>query len=95
MTPEEVVTALPQLRYSPVRGRRLGLAYIARSAGVAVRTLYRVIENGSISPAMTEQVAAALGNVTRGSEPQRSSAIHQAAFGPAPISKQVRPRKPL
>lgn len=93
MTATEVLIALQQLRYSPVRDRRLGLSFLASRAGVHSLSLYRAIQNGRISDQLAAKLAPVLQTLTGRHEPQRSATAHRVAFGP--FGKQVRPRKPL
>jgi hypothetical protein len=63
MTQDEVLRALRTIRYSPKRGRRVGLTFIARQAGYAPETLFRVALRGWCSRQMAERLSAALQNM--------------------------------
>jgi hypothetical protein len=64
MTQDEVLRALRIIRYSPKRGRRVGLTFIARQAGYAPETLFRVALRGWCSRQMAERLSAVLQNMT-------------------------------
>jgi hypothetical protein len=64
MTQDEVLRALRTIRYSPKRGRRVGLTFIARQAGYAPETLFRVALRGWCSRQMAERLSAILQNMT-------------------------------
>lgn len=81
MSPEQVVAALRQLRYSPVAGRRLGLAYIASRAGVTTETLYAAVNSGRISPETAAKVGPILQGIRTRSEPQRAMTVRSRYFG--------------
>jgi hypothetical protein len=59
MSPDEALRVLRTLRYSPKRGRRLGMAWVASKTGYARHSLYRAIMRGWVSRPMAER----LGNV--------------------------------
>jgi hypothetical protein len=56
MTRDEVVRALRTIRYSPRRGRRVGLTFVARQADYAPETLFRVALRGWCSTQMAQRL---------------------------------------
>jgi hypothetical protein len=64
MTQDEVLRALRTVRYSPKRGRRVGLTFIGRQSGYSPKALYRAVVRGWVSERMAEHLSAVLQNVT-------------------------------
>jgi hypothetical protein len=56
MTPDEAVRALRLIRYSPKRGRRLGIAWLARQSGYSREALYAVIRREWCSRTMAQRL---------------------------------------
>jgi hypothetical protein len=58
ISPQDVLRELRRIRFSPRRGRRLGLTFVASMAGYAPRSLYRVILRGWVSRPMADRLSA-------------------------------------
>jgi hypothetical protein len=57
MSSQDVVRELRRIRYSPRKGRRLGLTWVAFQTGYARHSLYRAIIRGWVSRPMAERLA--------------------------------------
>jgi hypothetical protein len=64
MSPQDVLRELRRIRFSPRKGRRLGLSWIARQAGYQRESLYRAIRRGWVSNLMVIRLAVVLQNVS-------------------------------
>jgi hypothetical protein len=58
MTPQDILRELRRVRYSPRKGRRLGLTWIACLAGYRRESLYRAIMRGWVSRPMAKRLGA-------------------------------------
>ena len=63
-TPQDVLRELRRIRFSPRKGRRLGLSWVARQAGYQRESLYRAIRRGWMTRAMAQHLELVLRNVT-------------------------------
>ena len=84
MTPDDVLRALRTIRYSSRRGRRLGLAWIARQAGYRRESLYRAMNRGWIGTLMTARVGQVLQNVADYRNQITRSSLGEYGGGPDP-----------
>jgi hypothetical protein len=64
MSPQDVLRELRRIRFSPRKGRRLGLSWVARQAGYQRESLYRAIRRGWMTRAMAQHLERVLRNVT-------------------------------
>ena len=60
MSPQDVLRELTRVRYSPRKGRRLGLTWIACLTGYRRESLYRAIRRGWVSPPMANRLGVVL-----------------------------------
>ena len=64
MSSQDVLRELKRVRFSPRKGRRLGLSWIAGQAGYRRESLYRVMNRGWIGTLMAAHIGRVLQNVT-------------------------------
>jgi hypothetical protein len=63
MNPNDVLRALRTLRYSPRKGRRVSIAWIAACGGYGRTAVYNAIITGYVSKRMTDSIGAMFQNV--------------------------------
>jgi hypothetical protein len=63
MNADDVLRALRQVRYSPRKGRRISIAWVAAQAGYGGTALYNAILTGHVTKRMADRVGAVFQNV--------------------------------
>jgi hypothetical protein len=60
MSSQDVLRELRRIRFSPRKGRRLGLAWVASQTGYARHSLYRAIQRGWMTRLMAQRIGTVL-----------------------------------
>lgn len=93
MTSDEALARLRALKYSHVRGKRLGLSFVASRAGCTVQTLYNAINSGKVSPTICLGLARAFDEIKIAEKDNAVApryALLRSMFTPAELAKLPR-----
>jgi hypothetical protein len=84
MNPDDVLRGLRQVRYSPRRGRRIGIARIAAEAGYGRTALYNAILTGYVTTRMADHVGPVFQTVQIARNQATLSSFGESVGGPDP-----------
>jgi hypothetical protein len=84
MTPDDVLRALRTLRYSPRKGRRMSIGWIAACGGYGRTALYNAIVSGYVSKRMADRIGAVFQNVQIAKDQIPLSSLGEYGGGPDP-----------
>jgi hypothetical protein len=94
MNPNDVLRALRTLRYSPRKGRRIGIAWIAAQAGYGRTALYNAVVTGYVTKRMADRIGAVFQNVQIAKDQVPLSSLGEYGGGPDPRGGSRPARRP-
>jgi hypothetical protein len=86
MMPDEALRALRIVRFQPLRGRKITMAWLSRMTGYRPGSLFRAASRGWLAPAMAQRIGTVLSQTVSlpGGHIAPKSGLGDLAGGPDP-----------